>query len=254
MVCGVQGLVGGSALMLRAFREGRRVFVSRPRNHFPLREDARHTLLMAGGIGVTPLIAMAHRLHALDRSFALHYSVPSRTRAGFADTLAGVPWREQVRWHVSDEGTRADFATVIPPFSDGMQLYTCGSPRHMDAVFDAAQATGWPEGALHREHFSVPEAPEAERHPFVLRLARSGREVPVAADRSATDALAEAGVRVDVKCSDGLCGVCAVNYDAQASDAVDHRDLVLSRAERERRVILCRSRSAQAGGVLVVDL
>lgn len=243
---------GGSALMLRAFREGRRVFISRPRNHFPLREDATLTLLMAGGIGVTPLIAMAHRLHALDRSFALHYSVPCRARAGFADTLDGAPWRARVHWHVSDEGTRADFAELIPWFSDGMQLYTCGSPRHMDAVCAAAQARGWPEDALHREHFSLPEAPEAVNHPFVLWLAQSGRELPVAADRSASDVLAEAGVPVDVKCSDGLCGVCAVAYDAAASDAVDHRDVVLSRAEREHKLILCRSRCALPGGRLVI--
>jgi len=245
---------GGSALMLRAFREGRRVFVSRPRNHFPLDEQATHTLLMAGGIGVTPLIAMAHRLHALGRDFTLHYSVPSRTRAGFADTLQQVPWAARVRWHVSDEGTRADFATLMPPFGDGMQLYTCGSPRHMDAVFAAAAAQGWPESSLHREHFSVPEAPEAENHPFVLRLARRGRDIAVPADRSATDALAEAGVRVDVKCSDGLCGVCAVAYDASASDPIDHRDLVLSRAERAHKVILCRSRSARLEGLMVLDL
>jgi ferredoxin len=124
----------------------------------------------------------------------------------------------------------------------------------MDAVYAAAAARGWPELALHRELFSVPEAPPRTNHPFTLQLRRSGRQLPVPADRSATDVLAEAGLGVPVKCSDGLCGVCATPYDAAASGAVDHRDWVLSDDERRRRVVLCCSRAAQPGAVLVVDL
>ena len=245
---------GGSALMHRVFREGRQVFVSRPANVFPLHEDASFSLLLAGGIGVTPLIAMAHRLHALGRPFALHYSVPSRGRAGFAADLAAAPWAGQVHWHVKDEGGRADLATLIPPYVPGGHLYTCGSARYMDAAFAAAATAGWPEEALHREYFSVPDAEQRPRLPFRLKLARSGRVLEVPAERSATEVLAEAGLAVDVKCSDGLCGVCATRYDAAASDAVDHRDVVLGRREREERVILCCSRTEQAGGTLVLDL
>ncbi|MDH4052585.1 MAG: 2Fe-2S iron-sulfur cluster-binding protein, partial [Rubrivivax sp.] len=249
-----QGGRGGSALMHRAFREGRRVFVSRPRNHFPLVEDARHTLLLAGGIGVTPLIAMAHRLHALARSFELHYSVASRRDAGFVNALAQVPWRDRLQWHVKDEGSRADLPTLVPPWSAGLQLYACGSPRYMDAVFACAQAQGWPDAALHREHFSVPEGPPRENHPFVLRLARSGRTLTVPPGRSATEVLAEAGVNVPTKCSDGLCGVCALPYDAATSGEVDHRDFVLGQAQRAQRVVLCCSRMQQAGATLSLDL
>ena len=142
----------------------------------------------------------------------------------------------------------------MPPNAEGMHLYTCGSPRYMDAVFAAATARGWPEQALHREYFSLPEESPWVDKPFTLVLARSGRRLEVPADRRATDVLADAGVRVDVKCSDGLCGVCATPYDAAASDEVEHRDHVLSTAERAQRVILCRSRPLHAGGVLTVDL
>lgn len=246
-----QGGRGGSALMHRVFREGRHVFVSRPSNVFPLHEDATHSWLFAGGIGVTPMLAMAHRLHALGRPFVLHYSVPSRARAGFAADLAATPWAERVHWHVKDEGGRADLAALVPPFTPGQHLYTCGSPRYMDGVFAAAAAAGWPEEALHREYFSVPEDPDCIDRPFVVQLA-DGRRFDVPVGRSATEVLAAAGVAVDVKCSDGLCGVCAVPYDAQASGPVEHRDVVLSAREREGRVILCCVRMQQDGAALVL--
>jgi ferredoxin len=124
----------------------------------------------------------------------------------------------------------------------------------MDGVFAAAAALGWPEAALRREYFQLPEAPERVNHPFQLQLARSGRVLQVPADRSATEVLAEAGIAVPTKCSDGLCGVCAMAYDAAASSPVEHRDVVLGAAERQQRVILCCSRAAEAGGTLVLPL
>ncbi|MDH5538312.1 MAG: 4Fe-4S dicluster domain-containing protein, partial [Rhizobacter sp.] len=249
-----QGGRGGSALMHRAFREGRRVFITRPTNHFPLIEDATHSLLFAGGIGVTPMIAMAHRLHAIGAPFDLHYSAASRKTAGFLDDIAAAPWQGKVQFHFKDEGARADLPALMPDYRAGMQVYTCGAPRFMDGVFAAATAHGWPEAAMHREYFSVPEAAEWVNHPFVLRLARSRRTLEVPPDRSATEVLNGAGVRIDTKCSDGLCGVCATPFDSGASDEIEHRDFVLSALERQRRVILCCSRAAKAGGQIVVDL
>ncbi len=249
-----QGGRGGSALMHRAFRQGRRVFVSRPRNHFALHEDASHTLLFAAGIGVTPLIAMAHRLHAIGKPFELHYSAASRRSAGFVAELAAPAWAARVHWHFKDEGKRADLPALLPRHVPGMQVYACGAPHYMDAVFEAAAAKGWPDEAMHREYFSAPAAEAWVNLPFVLTLERSGRRLDVPADRSATEVLAAAGVTIDVKCSDGLCGVCATRYDAAASGEVEHRDFVLGRKEREQRVILCCSRTRHAGEVIVLDL
>ncbi len=245
---------GGSALMHRVFREGRKIFIPRPANHFPLHEDAAMTLLFAGGIGITPMLTMAHRLHALGKPFALHYSAASRSTAGFLDDLAQAPWRDKVQLHFKDEGARADLPLLMPHYQPGYHAYTCGAPRFMDGVFEAATAKSWPEDALHREYFNVPEADAWVNHPFVLRLANSGQTLQVPADRSATDVLAQAGIRVDTKCSDGLCGVCATPYDAAASGEVEHRDFVLSKGERARRVILCCSRPKVAGEELVVAL
>ena len=249
-----QGGRGGSALMHRAFRAGRQVFVSRPRNHFVLDESARAVWLLAGGIGITPLITMAHRLHALGTPFELHYSAGRRAAAGFVADLQAALWAGRVHFHFKDEGARADLPALLPAFAPGQQVYTCGSLRFMDAVYAAAAVRGWPDTALHRELFNVPEAPPRQDHAFTLRLQRSGRDLAVPADRSATDVLADAGLGVPVKCSDGLCGVCATPYDAAASAPVDHRDWVLSEAERTRRVVLCCSRVHAPGGVLVLDL
>ncbi len=235
---------GGSALMHRIFSERRRVFISRPINHFPLVEDAPRTLLMAGGIGVTPTIAMAHRLHALGRDFELHYSCKTRASAAYLRDLGAAPWADRVRLWFSDE-TRADLA-ALTAHTEGAHLYTCGPDRYMSAVLEAAEANGWPEETLHREYFSVPEAPERENHPFTLRLP-DGREIAVAAEQTASDALIDAGIKVDVKCADGLCGVCKCTVTA---GAVDHRDFVLSKAERETAMILCQSRAAEPGGTL----
>ncbi|MGJ8621609.1 MAG: reductive dehalogenase [Yoonia sp.] len=240
---------GGSKLMHRIFTQGRRVYISRPINHFPLVEEASKTLLMGGGIGVTPMIAMAHRLHAIGADFALHYSLHSRASAGFLDDLAAVPWADKVHVHVSDEGSRADLAKLTA-YVEGAHIYTCGPDAYMAAVMDAATANGFPEEARHLEYFAVPEQHDYENHPFTLGL-KDGREIAVSADQSASDALIAAGVHVDVKCSDGLCGVCKCGV---LEGEVEHRDFVLSKAQRENQIILCQSRAANAGGTLKLDL
>jgi ferredoxin-NADP reductase len=240
---------GGSKLMHRIFEEGRRVFISRPINHFPLIEDASMTLLMGGGIGVTPMIAMAHRLHAIGAKFALHYSMRRRSDAGFLDDLTAFAWAKNVHLHVSEEGSRADL-NQITKYADGAHIYTCGPDVYMAAVMAAAKANGFPESACHLEYFAVPEQPEYENHPFTIAL-KDGREIPVTADQSASDALVAAGIHVDVKCADGLCGVCKCGV---ITGAVEHRDFVLSKAQQSGQMILCQSRAKDANGTIKIDL
>jgi len=240
---------GGSKLLHRIFTEGRRLFVSKPINHFPLVEGATRTLLFGGGIGVTPMIAMAHRLHAIGADFALHYSIRTRDGAGFLDDLAAAPWANRVTLHVSSEGTRADLA-ALTGYTDGAHIYTCGPDAYMAAVMAAAEANGFPEEARHLEYFAVPEKPDYENHSFVLELT-DGRRIAVSAQESASDALRAAGIHVDVKCSDGLCGVCKCTV---LGGKVAHRDFVLSKVQRETGMILCQSRAEEPDGVLKIDL
>ncbi|MEW2916118.1 reductive dehalogenase [Ruegeria sp. ANG10] len=242
---------GGSALLHRIFNEGRKVFISKPINHFELDETATKTFLMGGGIGVTPMIAFAHRLHALGKPFALHYSASTRASAGFLDELAAMPWAEHVHFHFTDEGTRADLDAILSGYHPGWHVYTCGPDRYMDGVIQAAEAQGFPEDARHLEYFSVPEQPEYENHPFTLRLAKSGRELIVPVEKDAAQVLTEAGIHVDVKCSDGICGVCKCGV---ISGDIEHRDFVLSNQQRADAMILCQSRAAQPDGVIEIDL
>lgn len=241
---------GGSALMHRIFHPGRKIFISKPINHFELDESATKTFLMGGGIGVTPMIAFAHRLHAINAEFVLHYSCSSRSGAGYLNDLANVPWADRVHLHFSDEGSRADLASILAGYQRGWHVYTCGPDRYMSSVIAAAELGGFPQEARHLEYFSAPEQPEYENHPFRIRL-KDGREFTVPTDKTAADVLNENGVPVDVKCSDGICGVCKCGV---ISGEIEHRDFVLSNAQRQTTMILCQSRAAQPDDVLELDL
>jgi len=242
---------GGSALLHRIFSEGRKVFISNPINHFELDETATRTFLMGGGIGITPMIAFAHRLHALGKPFELHYSASTRAGAGYLNDLMAMPWADQVHYHFSDEGARADFDSILSNYQKGWHVYTCGPDRYIEGVIRAAERRGFPEEARHLEYFSVPEQPEYENHPFTLKLKKSGRVLTVPKDKDAAQVLNEAGIHVDVKCADGLCGVCKCGV---ISGDIDHRDYVLSSRQREGAIILCQSRAAQPEGVIEIDL
>ncbi|HCH33525.1 MAG TPA: NAD-binding oxidoreductase, partial [Oceanospirillaceae bacterium] len=241
---------GGSALMQRIFTAGRKVFVSKPTNHFPVAEEASKSYLMGGGIGITPMIAMAHRLHTLGADFALHYCCSRAQDAGFEDDLKHMPWADKVHLHYSDQGSRANLSTLLN-YQTQAHVYTCGPENFMQAVLDTAQANGFPEQQRHMEYFSVPDLPQYDNHEFTLRLSQSQQEFHIPATQSATEVLLEAGINIEVKCADGICGVCKC---AIVSGQVEHRDFVLSNQQRQTHIILCQSRAAQAGGVLEVDV
>ena len=241
---------GGSRLLHRIFTQNRKIFISRPINHFPLIEEAPKSYLMGGGIGITPMIAMANRLHDTGRDFVVHYSCRSRQNAGFLSMLDAVPWRDKLHLHFSDEGSRADLPTLFAQSGEGAHVYCCGPDAYMTAVMDAAEAAGIVEDNRHLEYFSVPELPEYENHEFTLRLGKSGQDITVPADKTAADQLNANGFNVDVKCSDGICGVCKCNL---ISGDVEHRDFVLSNAQRKTTIILCQSRGIK-GSVVEIDL
>jgi reductive dehalogenase len=242
---------GGSQLMHRIFIEGRRVFVSKPINHFPLVESASKTYLMAGGVGVTPMIAMAHSLYLLGAEFVVHYSGRSRSTMAFIDELVQVPWASHVQLHISDEGSRLNISNAFSNVEAGAHVYTCGAETYMTAVMRAAEQAGVSEEARHLEYFSVPEIPDYENHDFTVRLVKSGKSFVVPSKKTAADVLNENGYNVDVKCSDGLCGVCKCGL---VSGEVEHRDFVLSKKQRTDTIILCQSRAAEPAGVIEIDL
>jgi reductive dehalogenase len=242
---------GGSKMMHRIFNEGRRVFISKPINHFELDETATKTFLMGGGIGVTPMIAFAHRLHAMGKNFAFHYCASKMANAGYLDDLKTVPWADKIHLHFSDQGSRADLDVVLSGYQNGWHVYTCGPDRFMNGVIEAAERLGFPEDARHLEYFSVPEIPDYVNHAFTVKLSKSGKEFDIPADKSISDVLVENGVHVDVKCSDGICGVCKCGY---SGGDVEHRDWVLSKSQKEREIVTCQSRAADPDGEITLDL
>ena len=206
---------------------------------------------MGGGIGITPMIAFAHECYAKGAEFEPHYSVSRQGNAAFMGDLEGFDWADKVHFHFSDQDSRADFGAILSDYGEGSHVYACGPDRFMSGVMDAAERQGFPDDARHAEYFSVPELSEYENHDFTLRFAKSGKELIIPANKSAADVLIENGFPVDLKCSDGICGVCKCGLK---SGEVEHRDFVLSKAQRQDSIILCRSRASKKDGVVEIDM
>lgn len=221
---------GGSAAVHERLHPGSTLQVSPPRNHFPL-VDAPRSLLIAGGIGVTPILSMARTLHAGSREFRMHYCARSASRMAFRDELASSPYARAVQFHLSDgpAGQKFDPVHVLGRPDAGTHLYVCGPAGFMDRVLVAARELGWPEAQLHRELFAGSVVATEHDAPFELQLARSGRTFQVPPDRTALQILQEHGVDIPFSCESGVCGTCVTRV---LEGVPDHRDSYLADAER----------------------
>jgi tetrachlorobenzoquinone reductase len=216
---------GGSKYVFEELRVGQRITISAPRNNFGLTEDAAHVVLLAGGIGITPIFAMVQRLGALGRSWELHYSCRSRAHMAFFDALRHF---KQARLHFDDEagGKFLDLAGIIGSMRESTHLYCCG-PTPMLAAFEAATKS-WPAERLHLEYFTAKEAAGLEGG-FVVRLARFDKEFLIPPGKSILEVLRAAGFNLPYSCQEGLCGSCETKVIAGIPD---HRDSVLTQSER----------------------
>lgn len=244
---------GGSTAMHDAVHEGALIDIGVPRNHFPIvGGDASH-LLLAGGIGVTPLLCMAEQLASAGAPFSFHYCARSRSRAAFVERIAGAPWAAHAHFHFDDdERSRLDLKTLLANAPAGQHLYVCGPQGFIDAVLGEARAAGWPEARLHREYFgAAPVAGDNDDDSFEVELASTGKVVPVPCGVSVTQALLAVGVDVPVSCEQGICGTCITRV---IDGEPDHRDLYLSPQEQARndQFLPCCSRAKSRR--LVLDL
>lgn len=241
---------GGSQAVFDALHEGCSLRVSRPRNHFPLDGEARHTILVGGGIGITPMIAMAYALHAAGRSFELHYRARARDACAFTEELAASPFAARVHYHFSADGQRLDIAArVAASGTAGTHLYVCGPGGFMDAVLEAAQQAGLARAQLHREYFNADI--DTSGGGFELVAAASGKSVRVAEGQTIVSALAAIGIRIDVSCEEGVCGTCVCTV---LEGECDHRDVYLTDEEKadNDQLMACCSRAKSSR--LVLDL
>jgi vanillate O-demethylase ferredoxin subunit len=244
---------GGSAAMHAQVHEGSLLSISPPKNHFALAHHAPRHLLLAGGIGVTPILCMAERLAATGADFEMHYATRSRARTAFFGRIRQAPFADRVRFHFDDGAPeqKLDLAALLAERTAGTHLYVCGPQGLMDAVLGAARAGGWDEQRLHYEFFGADVQPRAGDGAFEVRLASSGRVIRVSAEQSVLAALADAGVIVPSSCEQGVCGTCLT----RVIDGVpDHRDQYLLPEEQAAndQFLPCCSRARSAR--LVLDL
>lgn len=245
---------GGSAALHGMLAEGLRLRIGEPRNLFPLDETADRTLLFAGGIGITPMLAMAERLKMLGRRFELHYWGRSLPRMAFLDRIAASDFKDNVRIHCDDapEDQRLDPDDVLPNPEAGTHLYVCGPQGFIGCVLERARTRGWLESRLHKEYFgTIVSDDPAGGGAFTIRIAHTGAIIPVNPGQSAVAALAAHGIELPVSCEQGVCGTCLTRI---VDGIPDHRDSYLTDDEREANAVFLPCCSRAKSECLVIDI
>ena len=237
----------GGSRYVHQLAAGDDIIITEPRNHFPLDEEAPVSVLIAGGIGISPLWNMAQRLDALGRDWVLHYACRSRTDAAFHDTLAPLAG---VHFHFDEDhdGRPLPIADIVAGLATDTHIYCCG-PLPMLAAIEAAVA-GRPAERIHVEYFAPKEA-AATNGGFIVKLGRSGGEVPVKPGQTVLKALRNHGVEVPFSCEEGTCGACEVRVLAGRPD---HRDTVLTDEERAESLTMMVCCSGSCTPTLTLDL
>jgi vanillate O-demethylase ferredoxin subunit len=244
---------GGSRAMFETVGIGSVLSVSAPRNHFRLADDATDNLLVAGGIGITPILAMVRTLERANRSWRLHYCARGCERAAFASELSQAPFGDRVSFHFDGGDPRRglDATALLASHVPGTHLYCCGPAGLMHAVERAT--AHWPADHVHFERFSGDgTAPiDGADRSFEIEIASSGRVLVVPAGRSILEVLRAHGIEIESLCREGICGTCITGLVAGLPD---HRDHVLDAGEKAAndRIALCRSRALSDR--LVLDL
>jgi vanillate O-demethylase ferredoxin subunit len=244
---------GGSRAMHETLDQGHVLTISAPRNNFALDESAEKTILMAGGIGITPILSMALRLEALGKPFELQYFSRSVAHTAFHELLSQKKYASSVKFHYALDpvAVRAYLRKYLWHRQEGAHLYICGPRPFMDLVEQTAAIT-WPPESVHLEYFTAnPEALAGPRETFIVRLARSGGEYRIPADHTIVETLAEHGVHVETSCEQGVCGTCLTGV---MEGLPDHRDVYLTDEEREAKDRMCCCVSRALTDVLVLDL
>ena len=241
---------GGSSVLHDTIAEGDVLAISEPRNNFTLRRDSDRTMLIAGGIGVTPLLAMAQTLHNERLGFELHYFAQAPDHVAFREVLDRLGPAVHLHLGLSPDATGEALATICSNSGDDGQIYVCGPGPMLDAARRIAREAGWRDDAVHFEYFA--NATEIDDSTtFTVHLARSASSLEVAAGTTVLEALRDAGIDMVSSCEQGACGTCGVDV---VDGAVVHQDVYLSDEEKARgtRMMTCVSRAA--GDEITLDI
>jgi ferredoxin-NADP reductase/predicted pyridoxine 5'-phosphate oxidase superfamily flavin-nucleotide-binding protein len=240
---------GGSMAVHASFRLGQVLNCNAPGNDFMLHGDARPTVLIAGGIGITPIRAMAYQLHTSARGFELHYAARSRSQAAYLHGLEEA-FAAELQFYAGDQGQRLDVAKVLTRSGNDTVFYVCGPAPLIDAVRSEAAAAGIAADRIRFERF-LPAASAAANAPLSVILRRRGKRVEVAADQSVLEAIEAAGVAAASGCRNGSCGTCRVKV---LNGQPLHRDLALNDTERDQAGLMCICVSRAQGTELTLDM
>jgi len=246
------GSRGGSAGMHDAVKEGDTLLISEPRNHFPL-VHAQRTVLLAGGIGVTPLLCMAQRLAQIGAEFEMHYCTRSPSRTAFRDEIARADWAERVDFHFddADAGQKLQLDEVLAKHDPGTHVYVCGPTGFIDWVVKTADRLGWAKDQVHLEYFGAAPQDTAGDRAFQVKIASSGATYEIGAAETVVQALQKHGIEILTSCEQGVCGTCITRV---LQGECDHRDLYFTDEEKAKndQFTPCCSRAKSA--MLVLDL
>lgn len=243
---------GGSQAMHEQIDTGSVLDISAPKNHFALVEATR-TLLLAGGIGITPILAMAEALAAKGAAFEMHYCARSLARAAFRERIGASHFADQVHFHYDsgDAAQKLDLDRLLAAPESDTHLYVCGPQGFIDHVLASAKALGWPAAQLHVEYFGAAAADTDGDRAFDVKLASSGKVVTVPAGTTVLKALAAQGVHIPYSCEEGVCGTCLTRV---LGGVPDHRDLYLTEEEQAANDQFTPCCSRARSPVLVLDL
>jgi vanillate O-demethylase ferredoxin subunit len=240
---------GGSLQICDGIKEGDIIKISPPRNHFHLNETASSYILLAGGIGITPILSMAQRLQTLGKEFELHYCSRSKASTAFIEHIKNSEFADKVTFHFDDAGDeqRLDIAQLTALQADNSNIYLCGPQGFMDAVIEAA--SHWDPSAIHREYFGVEESHESDAG-FKVIINSTGQAFDITEDSTITEVLEEHGINIPVSCEQGVCGTCMTPV---IEGDIEHHDYYLTDPERDAGdvIVACCSR---AKGTLILDL
>lgn len=242
---------GGSATVHSAVEAGTVLQISAPRNNFPL-QHSRKYLFLAGGIGITPVVPMLEWADAHDKQWHLLYGAREAARMPFADDLVRRYGEDRVTIVAEDQRGRINLESVLGLPRAHMLVYACGPAGMLRAIEDLCM--GWPPGVLHTERFVATElGVGSDDEPFEVELARTGKTLTVGPETTILEAVEEIGVRVLSSCRHGLCGTCETPV---LKGTPDHRDAVLTEADRDASqvMMICCSRAAAGCDRLTLDL
>lgn len=241
---------GGSRYMHESVRQGDTLQLSEPHNNFPLRRDAARTVLVAGGIGVTPLLSMAQTLERQQLGWELHYFAQSDDHIAFGEVLEPLSAGLVKHLGLSPEQTAEELEKITHAYEATNHVYICGPGPMIEAARTIAAGAGWPEDAIHFEYFKN-ESDLHDASAFEVLLAQRGQTLVVGAGMSLLDSLRDAGVDMPSSCEQGVCGTCMATV---LEGELDHRDVYFNDSERAAgdKVLTCVSRAQSRR--IVLDL